>query len=340
MADPNSVILDFIKSRVELHNKNKENEHRNLKAPTKKPKHTIIAEFKESEEYQKDSDDYTSFYYVKATNDFKYFIRHDYAALGLDYTQEYQQAIYVKSSIKKPFIDTPTTSIQESHTVKVRFPEIKGRKRYVNYTCYVSLAFKDETENDCLELTERVLTGSSETSGECSLVMKGVDYHKMNKSYGEKVFKEEQFKEDDTLLSKYEGFFGNTMKHNIRMAKLIQKYHPDKINEHISVKPSEGITIMYMEQHKKHKATGYHAVPVVAKSGNWIITIEADSSDIYRQSPVFDLYSLDSSSGRTFYDTYRDMYGGKTAVVIPLVVQCKVDLETKPKRKIELKKDD
>lgn len=339
MVDPNTTILDFIKSRVELHNDNEENERRDLKAPTEKPKNTIVAEFKESEEYQKDSDDYTRFYYVKATDDYKYFVRHDYAALGLDYTQEYQQAIYVRSTVSKPFIDTPTTSIQESHTVKVRFPEIKGRKRYVNYTCYVTLAFKDETENDCLELTERVLTGSSETTGECSLVMKGVDYHEMNRSHGRRKFREERFEEEEKLLPKYKGFFGNTMKHNIRMAKLMQKYHPDKINEHVSVEPSEGITIMYMEQHIKHKATGYHAVPVVGKSGDWIVTIEADSSDIYRTSPVFDIYNTDSSSGRTFYDTFKEIYGGETAIAIPLVVSCEVDLGTEPKRKIELKMD-
>lgn len=86
MADPNTTILDFIKSRVELHNENEENERRDLKAPTEKPKHTIVAEFKESEEGKDDS---VRFYYVKATDDFKYFIRHDYSTLGLDYTQEY-----------------------------------------------------------------------------------------------------------------------------------------------------------------------------------------------------------------------------------------------------------
>ena len=55
--------------------------------------------------------------------------------------------------------------------------------------------------------------------------------------------------------------------------------------------------------------------------------MEADAGDTERTRPIFDIYSTLPDSGYTFWDTYCNLYGGKTAVAMTLSLSPTDDTE-------------
>ena len=251
--------------------------------------------------------------FIKASTKLNYIVRISHS--NIDYITEFNEHLYVKKSIAKPFLENPNFYLVQN--VKIKIPELSVKKNVE----YYEFQFRDfeEKENDCLGFTEYFLTGEWK-DGQCPLKSKYLDYDKYKT---DKPFTQETFKVADDapkFESNCEGFFGNTDSHNLRIALLTKKHYGDCINRCADPEVGDAISIIYTQWYKKETKgqTPYHVAPVIAKDGCWVVTCEADAGDEKRERPQFDIYSTDPDDKQSFWDTHKSHYGGATSISIVL----------------------
>jgi hypothetical protein len=230
----------------------------------------------------------------------------------IDYISEFHEVLFVKK-LKAKFLFEKEDFLY-IQPIKLK---VNTQKKWSDYYMF---QFRKITgaENDCLSFTEFILSGKYHDDT-CILKPIGVKYNDSKK------FKEENFKVEKgspTLKEECKGYFGNTDPHNVRLALLAKQQIPDTINQSLDVDVGQAIAIVFTDWHKKVKKhqTPYHVVPVIARDGNTILTIEADASDTSRTRPVFAVYCLDPKSENTFWDTHCSMFGGDTSVAFTLSI--------------------
>jgi hypothetical protein len=174
--------------------------------------------------------------------------------------------------------------------------------------------------NDCTAFTEYMLVGNH--YDRCVFKPKNFEYSQHS---SHTQFPEEEFDDEMEFEPKYEGWFGNTNRHNVRLAMIGKKFYDSKVNQHLVVEKGDGIVQIFTcwfnyKKSVKDPNTGktiilesvpYHSVPVLEVDGNTFITAEADAGDPDMERPVFDMYSMDPDSGQTFWDKTRDTYSCK-----------------------------
>lgn len=64
----------------------------------------------------------------------------------------------------------------------------------------------------------------------------------------------------------------------------------------------------------------YHIAFVIAKDSDSIITIEADASDPSRTNPIFNIYSTNPSSGKTFHSSYISYYRPASTLILKGII--------------------
>lgn len=191
---------------------------------------------------------------------------------------------------------------EEDKPITIGFADGTTKK----YRAFKYKLFDKELENDCLNFTERYITGISEKS-DCALQPRDLNYeeHKDDDVYDEELF------DDDKDLESCMGFYGNTNRHNVRLAMMAKTHASDKVNRNIVVKKGDAIAHVFMGWSNMIGGINqipYHVVPVLDVDADTFVTVEADAGNPDLTRPVFDIYSMKSDSGLTFWDRHRDNY--------------------------------
>ena len=241
-------------------------------------------------------------------NDFVVMTAHS----DLEYISEFPEILFVKK-YKSKFLFAREDYIY-IQPIKLK---VNTQKKWSDYYMFQFRKITGD-ENDCLAFTEYILSGSFQEDT-CILKPDGLKYN------DSKTFKEETFKiekSSPTFQKELKGYFGNSDPHNVRLAMLAKQQLSTTINQSLKAEGGQAIAIVFMDWYKKVRKgqTPYHVVPVIARDGDMILTLEADAGDVRRTRPVFDLYSLDPKSGTTFWDAHKDNYGGDSAVAFTLSI--------------------
>lgn len=249
-----------------------------------------------------------------------------------------ESVLYVKSSKVRSFrnhrhITELTKRNKRFFKIKISVPTLDIKE--ATYAAFQLKPFNSKKKciNDCTAFTEYMLLGKS--SDTCVFRPKDFSYalHATVKQ-----FPEEEFEDELEYDSACEGWFGNTNRHNVRLAMIAKQYYESKVNQNLVVEKGDAITQIFTcwfnyKESIEDPETGatillqsvpYHSVPVLEVDSNIFITAEADAGNLKMERPVFDMYSMDPESGQTFWDRTRDVYSCKKEYRI------KPDIDSEP----------